>query len=522
MAFMKQNLDRLSAENFIDTFQNNEYYLFMSSVGATASNNSVASSNEFTDKVLFGKKVDPEEIFYMILNNIWESGRVYQKANYSEDLTSGSHYVTVYPEEETIGEYHIFVCIDNNRNSASTVKPTYTPDTPNQIYYTTDGYVWKWRYSLAGETFQKYNTFGYIPVLESNNSIDYSESITQIYVDNPDDNFGYSEVSGIIDAIFTVSGTVRYYLQASSLQPIENFYIGQSIYVTNTSSEIFTIGQYLFDESANQYYVTLSTPDTENMIQLNSAFKILPTIRIVGTGTGASAIPVIENGSIRKIQMVSFGSGYTRAMAEVLNPVSGFITEGAVITGKKALLTVNINTAYNTLQEEFNTATVLIYDENTTIDNNFLPSTNKYTKIGLVINPQFKDILPLRFDNRIKIETTSSTASLSVGETLIQIKDDIITFECKIHEKTANELWLYDYNGPYENYANTDLSFDPTLALRTTTGGIVSIATDLLGDPIIEYSDYIQRTGRIVYINTFGEIERSETLNEKYKILLQF
>ena len=522
MAFMKQNLDRLSAENFISTFADNDYYLFMSSVSETASNNSVASAHEFSDKVLFGKQIDSAEIFYMIVNNVWESGRVYQKANYADDLTAGAHYVTVYPEEETIGEYHVFVCIDNNRNSVSTSKPTYTPDTPNQIYYTTDGYVWKWRYSIPGETFQKYNTFGYIPVLESNTAIDYSESITQIYVKNPDDNFGYTEVTGTISAIFTVAGVVRYYLQASSLQLIDNFYNGQSFYVTNTASNLHIIGKYGYDESVNQYYVSLTEPDTENAITINSTFKIVPTVRIVGTGTGATAIPLIENGSIKKIQMVTFGSGYTRAMAEVVDPISGFITEGPVITGRKALLDVNLNTSYNLLSEEFNTSTILIYDENTTVDNNFLPTSNKYTKIGLVINPEFKTAPPLRFDNRIKIQITSSTDSLAVGDTLIQIRDDVITFESKIHEKTANEIWLYDYNGPYANYANTDLSFDPTLSLRTVSGGIITIATDLLGDPIIEYSDYVQRTGDIIYINTFGEIERSNTLNEKYKILLQF
>lgn len=524
MSLIKEKFGRLNAELFYNSFSSNDYYLFASGVESTVTDNTTLSANEFIDKTIFGKKIDPEEVFYMIPNNIWQSGSRYDQYDTFSDMTGKRYFVTVYPENENIGNYNVFVCLNNNRSGISTSKPIYTPETPNQIYYTSDGYVWQFKYQISGADFQLYSVSGYIPITEANSNPSQSQGIQQISVLNPDANYGYVEISGTITSVQIVDSIKRYYLDASGLNELADFYTGQSFYVTkeNGVSNLYQILSYRFDTLNNRYYLTLTDQDISNFITIDDSFKITPRIKITGTGSGATAIPILTENRITSVQILNSGSGYERATAEVVNPAYGFITEGPVVTGFRAQLGVVVTPSFSNIADEFNSRTVLIFNENTLIDNNTIPTTNTYSKIGLVKTPEFRILeTPDRFDNRIKIRT-ETTDQLSVGQVLFQLVDNEITFSSKIHELSNTEIWLYDFNNDFANYANGDFSLNPSIPLRTNTGSIVLIDTDDLLQPIVDYPPYIQRTGEILYINTFGEVERTETSNEKYKILLQF
>jgi hypothetical protein len=70
--------------------------------------------------------------------------------------------------------------------------------------------------------------------------------------------------------------------------------------------------------------------------------------------------------------------------------------------------------------------------------------------------------------------------------------------------------------GPYQNVANTDVSFDPDLPLRDAQNITYVINNHNL-------SNYVQRTGEVMYIASFTTpITRSSSNNEQYKLILQF
>jgi hypothetical protein len=523
MSFLKQNLKHANANFFLTSLSQTDHYIFLSSIEETQSNNSLESSNEFIDRTLFGKRIDIDEVYFTIKKRVWAPGVTYDTYSSKDDLATKNYYVTVYPQDEFLGTYNVFVCLYNNGGVPSTEKPVYTPETPDQIYFTQDGYIWEFVYQITGADFQKYNTLGLIPIIEeANTAVSSTGAIKQILVNNSNENFGYSEEVGQVTLIQSVSGVKRFYV-SGDLEQIDGYYEDQSFYVTLgiNVSRLFQIDDYMFDSSLNGYYVTVVGNDVENFIQPGSTFKITPRVKIVGNGQGATAIPVITNGKINRIQMIEYGEGYTRATAEVVNPRLGFTTDGPEITGLKASLYVVASPQYTNLSELFNSSTLLIYNENTTIDNSFIPTSNFYTKIGLVRDPQFVAASPARFDNRLSV-IVENTSVVNVNDTLVQLVNNEVTFRCKVHSKTEDTLFLYDFNTELPNVGVTDYSIDPSLPLRTVNGEIIQITVDEFDEPQIQYPEYIQRTGEILYINSFGQIERTTETLEKYRIILQF
>lgn len=101
-----------------------------------------------------------EDVSYVIPRNNWTSGTIYSA--YDENVVS--HPDT--PYFVITDENNVYACVQRSRNSdgtlkASTVKPTGTSDS----YFTTsDGYVWKYLYSVTTANAFKYLSANYMPV----------------------------------------------------------------------------------------------------------------------------------------------------------------------------------------------------------------------------------------------------------------------------------------------------------------------------------------------------------------------
>ena len=158
----------------------------------------------------------------------------------------------------------------------------------------------------------------------------------------------------------------------------------------------------------------------------------------------------------------------------------------------------------------------MIYTEITELDNATIPITNKFSKIGLVKNPEFTSNTVI-FDNRIEIEV-ANTASLIIDEQITQVDlNNNIVFSARLHEISANTntIYLSEYHGPYQNTANTSFSIDSSLPLRDSRGNLLEINT-------ITYPLYEPKTGDVYYINDFSPIERNASSRELFKIIIEF
>lgn len=503
--------------------EENFYLFFGDSKNQLEVQNTDLYRRRFFETLLFGKKV--QDVKFMIKENIWESNKIYTQYDDNVNLSGKEFFIVVYPEDLLTGSYNIFKCLGNNYGEPSFFRPVYNENISSQIYHMADGYVWKFMYEISNADYKKYKMGGYIPIIDPeeepeiiNGAIDY------VNVENRDINRGYEKLNGTIIAVSQpVSGLITVDIQVQNISQIKDYYLNRSFYVTNQhgQSENFVVESYTY---VSPTVGRIVVKEETFSISISDTFLILPRIVIEGDGSGCKAIANIIGDKLRSVIILNGGSNYTSAIARVVKPSLGFTTEGSEITGVEALLRPIIGSVGghgSDLKNELFSDRVLVYDENTIVDNTIIPTSNTYSKIAMVYGPEFTEENVLRFDNRIQIELENSD-DIALGDTLIQISGSTKVFEANVHEIDGTTIWVDNYLGPYVNYEEFDNPLIPTLNLQKLNGNLFQIAKDEFDEYLIEYPIYVQKTGKILYINSFENVERTSDSFEKYKILLNY
>lgn len=608
---------------FIDDINNNDYFLFVSAIDSFDPVDSKFSKNEFLERTLFGKKVEINDIHFMIRYHPWQVGQVYVEYDDTVDLTDQKFYAVVGPNDNETGDYRVYKCLNNNNGATVTSPPNYNPTTTNQVYETADGYVWKYMYVISELQFEAYNALGYVPIIgtfNTNPTLGQGSKLSDIVVTNPLDNSGYvKETGGLISSPF-YDGTMLVD-PFSTWSPITGYYVGQNIYTVNPNgvANLFEIQYYFYNQNTgnaeirvgnekiygktrgaitfatqanpvvctsvehgfvngqsitfsnvvgmtelngNNYYVQVLSPDTFALkadrglsanvdgtgftayssggtyiterdavasgVVGNASFSIFPRIDIKGNGRGAVGVPQIQNGQITSITVLNQGSGYDNITAEVVDPAYDFDPEDTTTTDVRAVIRPRLSPdgghTYNVL-EEFRCKHFSFYAYISADDNTRIGDTNTYTGVGIVRSPSFHASTPTVFDNRIAI-TTDDIDRLTANTTVTQINsDNEVVFSARVHEvdESANTAYLAEYMGPYESNpdsGNGDTSLDLTLQLRNDTGQTITINSPVASNVV--FSNYVQRTGEVYFMEDFFPLARTDLSREEFKFVLEF
>lgn len=560
-----------NASNFIEDvnteISGNEYYIFGSSTTISKSTNSEFSKREFLEKTLFGKKISTDDTFYLIDNNRWVSGTVFDQYDDTEDLSTKKFYAIVYPGDNLTGDYRVFKCLFNNYNSPVSDPPNYLNIDNEQTYRSADGYVWKYMYSIDSLDFEKYRVLSYVPIIVNTDTgtAPISErSIGNIFVTNPGENKGYDYIAKGL--VLRVTET-EIEIAAQNLSTVPNYYAGQNFYIIteNIIGGLFTIDKYTYNIVSGSAIITLKENidllEENSLIKPNYEFSIFPRVEITGDGTGAVAIPIFSSqdisGTISSIEILNPGEGYTSAAARVINPIFGFDVIAAGALDVEATLRVVLSPkgghaskpylippeeetdkSYlmkkaKSFAEELRSKRILIYGKISETDNLSIPSTNIYTKVGIVKNPEFveaSNTTPEIFDNRLELSLNANP--LEPDEIVTQ--NDVITgqttFSAIVHAVSGNTAFLTSYHGPYKNYPNvtsteegySDIPLNLKRPIVSSQGQALDINKNELGNYLVTRSPYLQKTGEVYYLTNFSPITRTATSQEEYKIVLEF
>lgn len=186
----------------VSEFDNTNYYVFAGKSLPFDDDNTPPDPNTGLtdifntswDEMLFGKKVTSADVKHMIERINWESGTVYAQYDPTtqnpSDLTINNFYVVT----SQASQYHVFKCLNNNQGAPSTAKPLFgaggtTAD--DEFYQTSDGYIWKYMYTISSSEWSKFATNDYVPII-------------------PDANVTANAVSGAIDSINIISAGRNY------------------------------------------------------------------------------------------------------------------------------------------------------------------------------------------------------------------------------------------------------------------------------------------------------------------------
>lgn len=448
--------------------------------------------------MLAAKKVSTNDMTFAVRRYDWTSGTVYVEFDNNDANLYDSQYFVLTDDN------NVYKCMFNNNGGASTVKPT---GTSTSKILTSDGYIWKFMYSLTAAEILKFQTPSYIPV----KTLTADDSSAQWDVQQ-------AAVNGAIEIIDVVANGSNYIFRANTFASVTNstsmildssasndddIYTGSSVFITSGlgAGQIRDVIDYV----ASTRTITVNTGFT-TVPNSSSAFYIGPKITISGDGSGALAYANVASGQVTKINMINVGSNYSRASAVV-----------SANSGSGATLDVRISPPGGHGSDpvsELAGHNVMINIRLTGTEANNFPSNNDFRILGLIKNPL--EANGNSANTSAYDQTTTLTLTGIVGG--IYSQDEIVTggtsgaigrvvsFSNTNSTSTKGFIKITDINGSFAN-------------LETVTGNTSSVTANVNGITTGELQLY---SGDVLYAEHRTASARSPDQVEDIKLTMRF
>jgi hypothetical protein len=261
-----------------------------------------------------GKKIDTGSVSHVTTRYDWSSGVVYSMYRDTDrDIYDRAFFVFT-------DEYNVYKCLYNNKGSASLIKPTGFSTSP---FTTSDGYTWKYMYTISLGEADKFLTSVHIPVKTISNPDTSPEQTRQAAVQTASTNgaievietseFG-SGYKQVVDGVVETGGRRSLRVTGGDVSSIQGYYNGSSVYISSGTG----VGQLrrIIKWSGSSKTLTVNsafatTPNTDSRVVIS------PSVTIVGDGSGAQAYSKVNvsTGAIANVSVINVGTDYTRARA---------------------------------------------------------------------------------------------------------------------------------------------------------------------------------------------------------------
>lgn len=284
-------------------YQRSNYYYFLGKIDTWGINDitpvsiQIDSANEdfvIRSNSVFFKKISPNDISLVIDRFDWKSGDVFAKWDHTQSMAGTKFYCMT---DNNV----VYKCLDNNSGVPSTVKPT---GNSFQVIRTSDGYLWKYMYTIPTFKRSRFTSVRYIPVQRALTDSFYNKgSIDEIVLTSGGTGYVNAQLTTI-----TVTGTTTGTGAAGTV--VTNNLTGKILSVTMTNG-------------GSGY---------TNGVNLSLASVV---------GSGAIIEPVIAGGIITGVTVVDGGFGYTQG-SNVNFDVGGAILIPSVSRGTGSIDKVTI------------------------------------------------------------------------------------------------------------------------------------------------------------------------------------
>lgn len=341
------------------------------------------------------KKIDEIDVSHVIPRFNWEPNTVF--ASYSDDDPDLLNHPT---EQEIIdanlggynagpiycvdSQFRVYKCLDNNGGAISTDTPSGTSLVP---FSTSDGYVWKYMFTVSGPDILKFVTDDWIPVklLEFDDGSNQWQ-VQQNAVSNQISNINViSPGSGLVDIAdgAILSATSNSAVLDTGGNSFDNSYNQSTIHIVGGTG----VGQQRVITSYDGTSKELTVSENFTVIpDATSTYEIRPSVLISGDGTGASAKAIVNMlGELESVQVTDSGTDYNFASATV---VGGNIRLG----GASPQVSVQIGPmgghGANPVEELGGRFVMMNVKLDFNEGDGDFPTTNEYRRMGVIFDPK--------------------------------------------------------------------------------------------------------------------------------------
>jgi len=487
---LRTNFKNSLIQSFYDKFSaysDTKNYIFIGKVTGWENDNSPPQSVDSLQEelnawknMLVCKRVNANDVVFVIRRINWTYGTVYQEYDDTIDLYSDTTLKDFYV---LTSANNVYKCIFNNNGAESEYEPS---GTGVEEIVTQDGYTWKYMYSIRPEL-EDFLTQEYIPV-EYLEELSYTDqrslqldvqqdaksnkngSISNIIVtqigssypiaidySTPDTNL---EVAHVVQANVDVGDTEIIFNTNAGVSKVNDIFNNNYvvyIFSGDGSGQVRTIVSY----DGGTGTATVDSAFTE-AITTSSYYKILPKVEIIGNGSDAVAVTVLNplTKQVDYIDVINGGSGYKEVSVEVK---TNKIPESEKTLVRAVISPFNGHGSLPLIELGCRDLMILTKFDKEQIQN--LNFYNDYRQVGIIqdveVTGEELDAQTYTFD----IENLNSTTSLVLDGSYASFIN-IIQSDPTLIVKQGSDDNISQAQGTY-------LSFDEdtkTLVLRTVNG----------------------------------------------------
>lgn len=439
--------------------------------------------------MIAAKRIQSTDVSYTVPRYNWTSGTVYTEYDNTDSTMYDNQFYVV------TTDFNVYKCLYNNRGGASTVSPT---GTSTSLITTSDGYIWKYMYSISAADSLKFVTTNYIPVKtltvdDGSTQWDVQQAASNSAIEIIEVTANGSSYAHRANTIASVTNSSVIVLDAGA-SAVDDAYTGSALYISSGlgAGQLANITDYVGSTKTLTLGTGLSiTPNT------SSGYHVGPRITINGDGTSASAYANVAAGQVTKINMINTGSGYTRANVTITGTGGSGATATPRISppGGHGSDPVGELGGYNVM---------LNVRISGTEGNNF-PTNNDFRIVGLLRDPlTANDVVAdaSAYDTTTKLTVSGISSGPFQRDELINggtssALGRIVSFANTNSAGTAGILKIVDVQG----------TFTAETITANTTGATATVSSVENGELRLYSGDVIYRENRAVTSRTADQIE---------------
>jgi len=251
-----------------------------------------------------GKQVTNNDALHMVKRNNWSNNTLYNMYDDTTDHLMDTDFTVVV--NETSG-FNVFKCLDNNYGANSVQAPSLTETSSNDEIYITasDGYQWKYMYTIPVATMDKFATTNTMPVVLSS-------------------NVKADAIDGTIQVIKVTEGGRDYSAYAAGF--INEFNVAgdpKLVSISGTTSSVLNIGStsgFIKEEVKTTFIKQL------RILNGGTGYLATDTLAFDGPSTltaTANIASVNANGTITGVNLITKGKTYTGTSNVIITTSSG-------------------------------------------------------------------------------------------------------------------------------------------------------------------------------------------------------
>lgn len=393
-----------------------------------------------------GKRVRPADAALLVRNIPYVSNTVYAMYDDEDaDLLDRDYYAMV-----NAGSYsHVFKVLDNNGAKPSTSAPDFSHivGANTHMYVTSDGYAWKYLYSITAGMKAQFASSDLFPVTANaeNAAISVDGAIDVIKVENVGRGYDNYLTGTFSAADVRVDGDPNLYAVVNSVaSAVNGFYTDCAIYLASGAGagEYRTVTNYF--TNINGKFIELDEPFTATPTN-GTTWQIYPRVQINGSGAeteqayARALINATSSNSVYRIEVIEPGAGYDYFTASVVANA----TVGVIIDAVLRPIYSPPGGHGSDPADELAAHHICFSTKFSNSESNTLTTTNDFKQIGVIQDPLFANVSfnfstlsgsfitgektfkinPGRVATNVSVNTTSSLVTCNAAdfETQLQV-----------------------------------------------------------------------------------------------------